>query len=363
MGKLHTYKYNEDLFKKVTVLPGATNHGLVMIVDWSGSMHDNLKSTMIQTMNLVWFCRRAKIPFRVLAFSDAVVRRIEVEENLQSFKAGDLKIRDFRFLEFFSSDMTLAEETNMLHNLMMMIERYAGYRDWNDVGYPYNSPSLIDMGGTPLNDAIIIAIDLVKKFKIKTGVQKIHTVFLTDGASNRLSGKMDYGFNEKKNQHFETTAEFGGWSAHRQELFIANPDNNKKYTVTDNVTDTLLRVLKDSVYGMNVIGFFIAGSGRSGRIDKRTISWITKIPSYDGEMKSILKKVNKEKFYAVEGDITGYDEYYLLPGGSNLDVENAGLNDELVGASKAKLKSAFGKSMKGKVSSRVLLNRFIKLVA
>ena len=24
MGKLHTYKYNEDLFRKVTTLPGAT---------------------------------------------------------------------------------------------------------------------------------------------------------------------------------------------------------------------------------------------------------------------------------------------------------------------------------------------------
>ena len=114
---------------------------------------------------------------------------------------------------------------------------------------------------------------------------------------------------------------------------------------------------------MNVIGFFIAGTGRSGRIDKRTISHVTKIPTWDDEMKSILRKVNKEKFYAVEGDVTGYDEYYLLPGGSTLDVENAGLDDKLVGASKAKLKSAFGKSMKGKITSRVLLNRFIKLVA
>jgi len=38
MGKLHTYKYNDDLFKKVTTLPGATNHGMIMVLDWSGSM-------------------------------------------------------------------------------------------------------------------------------------------------------------------------------------------------------------------------------------------------------------------------------------------------------------------------------------
>jgi len=77
----------------------------------------------------------------------------------------------------------------------------------------------------------------------------------------------------------------------------------------------------------------------------------------------MLKQVNKDKYLAVEGDVTGYDEYYLLQGGRNLEVENETLDNELVGASKAKLKSAFGKMTKGKVQSRTLLNRFVKLVA
>ena len=36
--KLHTYKYNEDLFKKVTTIADGKNHGLIFILDWSGSM-------------------------------------------------------------------------------------------------------------------------------------------------------------------------------------------------------------------------------------------------------------------------------------------------------------------------------------
>ena len=36
--KLHTFKFNDDLFKKVTVLPDGKNHGLIFILDWSGSM-------------------------------------------------------------------------------------------------------------------------------------------------------------------------------------------------------------------------------------------------------------------------------------------------------------------------------------
>ena len=80
-------------------------------------------------------------------------------------------------------------------------------------------------------------------------------------------------------------------------------------------------------------------------------------------MSSMIKKANTDKYLAVEGDVTGYDEYYLLAGGRNLEVENETLDNELVGASKAKLKSAFGKMTKGKVQSRTLLNRFVKLVA
>ena len=49
--------------------------------------------------------------------------------------------------------------------------------------------------------------------------------------------------------------------------------------------------------------------------------------------------------------------------GSSLEVENETLSDDLVGAGKAKLKSAFGKMAKGKISSRQLLNKFVKMVA
>ena len=111
---------------------------------------------------------------------------------------------------------------------------------------------------------------------------------------------------------------------------------------------------------MNVIGFFIAGRGRLGRIDKRTLYYL--LPSEERhKIMDMIKFANKNKYIAITQ--LGYDEYYVLPGGNALAVENEGLDDELIGASKAKLKSAFGKSMKGKISSRQLLNKFVKLVA
>ena len=57
-ARLHTYKYNEDLFKKVTVLPDGKNHGLIFVLDWSGSMSHCLHSTVKQLLNLTSFCKK-----------------------------------------------------------------------------------------------------------------------------------------------------------------------------------------------------------------------------------------------------------------------------------------------------------------
>ena len=67
-SKLHTYKYNEDLFRKVTTLPEGKNHGLIFLLDWSGSMSHIMMDTVKQLINLVWFCKKVNIPFDVYAF-------------------------------------------------------------------------------------------------------------------------------------------------------------------------------------------------------------------------------------------------------------------------------------------------------
>ena len=146
----------------------------------------------------------------------------------------------------------------------------------------------------------------------------------------------------------------------RGTITISDPKTLKTYEIAGyDITDGLLRVLKDRVPDMNLIGFFIAGSGRSGRVDKRVLYSLQR----DLDMNSIMEQVkfiNKNKFLVI--DSKGYDEMYVLPA-KGMTVENEGLSDELVGASKAKLKTAFGKAMSGKIESRQLLNKFVKLVA
>ena len=367
MGKLHTYKYNEDLFRKVTTLPGATNHGLVMCLDWSGSMADNLKGTLTQLFNLVWFCRRTKIPFEVYAFSDNYAKRGGMTIDKE---AGAFDIRDFAMLNVLSSKMNTKEEMTVMHILWMIASQW-GYRDWNVEGYRQVALRCYQLGGTPLNEAIIAMMNIVPKFKTDNNLQKVHSVFLTDGAGNSLRGKTEWQLitaegHENYGEHYLGVSGLG------KNTIVTDPVTNTTITAEESdyswswgETPTLLKLLKKRVPDMNIVGFFVAGSGKYGRVTADTLRYAVDGWRYENRtsdlIKNALKELKKNNVFITKQK--GYDEYYVLPGAGQLEVENFELSDELVGASKAKLKSAFGKSASGRVSSRPLLNKFISMVA
>ena len=66
--KLHSYKFAEDIFKKISSIPNQKNHGMIFLLDWSGSMQRNIMATTEQLLNLVMFCRKVNIPFSVYKF-------------------------------------------------------------------------------------------------------------------------------------------------------------------------------------------------------------------------------------------------------------------------------------------------------
>ena len=50
-----------------------------------------------------------------------------------------------------------------------------------------------NLGGTPLNGAIVSAMSFIPKYREKNGIQNLNVVFITDGASNDNSNsRVDY---------------------------------------------------------------------------------------------------------------------------------------------------------------------------
>ena len=74
----------------------------------------------------------------------------------------------------------------------------------------------------------------------------------------------------------------------------------------------------------------------------------------------IKKQFNKEKCAIVNKK--GYNKYFVI-NGKTMKVENADLSAVNDNMKTGKIKSIFSKSMKGRIISRTLLNKFIEEVA
>ena len=367
LSKVHTYKYNDDLFAKVTTLPGATNHGMVIFLDWSGSMYSNLEGTVKQLYNLLWFCQRVKIPFEVYAFSDHY-RRADYEsgskEYYQKPRVNDLAIEGLHLLNFFSSNMSTNEFNEAMVKFHTLVGTVTHRQSYYCKDRPFlSSPRNFDLYGTPLDTAILVAMDVLPKFKSETGVQKVNTIFLTDGESQAIDWYIDIPTDEYDDREYRHNR-----LERRNDMIVTDPVTGKKlrhksyrnyYNYDDysqKRTAFFLSLLKQRVPDMNVVGFFIAGSGRNGTVTKRTLR--DKFGA-DCDLQKIRKELKKNNVAVCKS--AGYDEYYILPS-MDIDLEDKGIEVE-VGASKSALKSAFKKNATSKTLNRPLLNKFIGMVA
>jgi hypothetical protein len=69
VNKLWSYKTSEDIFSQVTTLADAKSHGMIMLVDFSGSMSSSMPYVMDQLLHMVHFCKAINIPFDVYGFT------------------------------------------------------------------------------------------------------------------------------------------------------------------------------------------------------------------------------------------------------------------------------------------------------
>ena len=348
-NKLHTYKFNDDIFRKIGSVAQGKNHGIVMFLDWSGSMQDNLTGTIEQLITMATFCRKVNIPFDVYAFSTQYKKKLSdiPERSFVDIESNQLDIDYFSLLNILSSSMknqTYRKFANDLLNVAEAYQPYLHYRRSYKSNYIRESMGL---GGTPLNATIQVASNVVNDFRKRTRSEIVNVIFLTDG--------------EDSNTMWTTSGDSRvtriGPSDFRSVSYIEDKDSAKTYRVSDKgVTPTLLQILKDRT-GCNLIGFYILP--KSKRYFQNAMSRFNMIMTDDG-----YKQFRNEKFFSVNG--YGYSEYFLIPGGNDLSTDDDSLSD-ILGESKdvssRKLKGAFLKMNQNRLTNRVLLSKVIKEIA
>ena len=357
---LHTYKYNEHIFKKISVTPDGKNHGLIMVVDWSGSMHRNIKGTVEQMMTLVMFCKRVNIPFEVFLFSDRYYTENRDEGGSYSkwthkeIRYGDMIINGFHLLNVFSSRMRAAE----LHSAYINMTAIAGAyeRKWNYYGGGYHSiPDKYDLGGTPLNNSLFAMNDFIPYFKTKNNVQIVNMVYLTDGESAGSSIYWTPGRTEGDDGRSRETSHFGRYyssSNKRPKTFIRDLETKKEYLLDESrgrMTALLVEILRDK-HDINIVNFFLI---------ERLKRW--DFTRWTNDPESSMKEFRKEKS-VVYRDVEGWSSLYVMKGGRDLETAEKILEIS-EDATRSQIRRAFSKFSKGRLENKKLLSQFVDMVA
>ena len=88
MNRISKYQIVDDVFKRATYLPEGKNHGVTILLDWSGSIASELGDLIEQSVILIEFCRKVQIPYRLYAFSDSWYDPTRKEEDSEDMMHG-----------------------------------------------------------------------------------------------------------------------------------------------------------------------------------------------------------------------------------------------------------------------------------
>ena len=345
--RMINYRWSEDIFAKNQTVRDGKNHGFVCVLDWSGSMCNNLLPTVRQAITLAMFCRRTGLPFELYAFSDrltwdpgtgnATTPETWSQENYNIGKTTDgapwktSNLNELQMLNFLSAKMNTREFTEacrVLYSLAMCegnCQESRAHDTW--------TASALGLGGTPLDESLVALHTMLPAFQRKHNVQVLNAVILTDG-----DGRNTF-----------------------DNAIIINPITKRSYgshpTETGlRSTYLLLKSLKETT-GCNLIGMYLSTSNKCINV---SAGWFDRWEATHEEIKSVQKQWKQSNYYVATGKYADFfDEAYVINANTNPETE-INLPDS---ATQANLRNAFVKGMKSRGMSRNLSNRFIEVVA
>ena len=329
VNKLHAYKYDDQLFKQVTTLADGKNHGMMMLVDYSGSMSNVLPSVIRQTIALVMFCKRVNIPFEVYAFTTS-----EDSTRIKAIRAASSNLVRFDYEDLALNQLF----TNKMSKIDFERAMKSFYAQTSQVRY---LPRIERLGSTPLNAALLATQYLIEDFLKVNPVHKMNLITLTDGESNPV----------------RSVAGIDGSYSREYMMEIKGKKINLEASYWgEHVTNT--KAILEAVTGPNITtaNFFIC----SRRDFKKELY---RVLPYDVRAQDEARKSMTKDGVWIKNDCNGYNRRFVIVDSSN---KMTGQSDDFEIAEKAtanQIAKAFSKFSGSKKGNRVVTQKFAELVA
>jgi hypothetical protein len=357
MNVLHKYRFSNDLFKKITVVPKGKNHGFIMFVDMSGSMNDILRNTMEQMLVLASFCKLAKVPFEVYGFSDDAygnkkLREMMTKDRFVSNRAIDMTMTSnwFHLKHLIGSSLSPVQYRRAFNAMCVIANEYGRaydhYSTDSDHGnwkYSWDS-SGFGLNGTPFIEALLASRGIITAFQNKHQLNVCNVVYLTDGdGGNNLS-------------YPPMSIESGFYDDRRKSVVYLIDKKTKKKVKLENFhyMQAAITELVADVTGCKHIGFFVGNK----KAIQRDMKYLVSNKSHDEQ--DAAKKCFREHNYLVVERL-GYDKYfYVAIPNSNIVDDKLMITSDM---NKNKMAREFSKHVSSKKTNRLLLTKLAEELA
>ena len=330
--KMTNYKWSEDIFRQIKVMPEGKNHGFFMLVDWSGSMSDKIIETVKQTIMLAEFCRRVNVPFRVAAFSSTGAEYLRNKERAEYVK-GDLEpLYGTCLVEYLSSDLKKADFDKAA---TIFFDGAIG-STYDRTSYRCSGHKFDTLGSTPLDEGIMIASERMMQMRAAGKCEIMNLIVLTDGeASSNMFVSND-------------------WGKSSQGATITDPISGLRFNTVNNwqtvrqSTKMALDVLRARVGQVNIVGIYLASCKRD----------YTDFFHGQRDLDGAAQWDPKQRLYPV--DLDGYEKYFIFVTNSK---PVKGLDSVDSTDSKAKVRNALIREGKDRKDRKTFLNQLFDMVA
>ena len=376
VNRLWSYRIDDNIFSQYATVRNGQSHGIVVMVDFSGSMSQIMPETIRQMLMLAAWCRRSNIPCDVYGFSDSMHPPMWSTPDANGNVASAWSCADSE-----TNRLSLCDRMRLIHIVSTkgMTDRewkitagglLAGFGDrrgmsndsgrWGTEAEWEQAKNLLRLNGTPTVAASAALVTVADEFKRKNNLQIVHCITLTDGQpsdSFYVTGK--------------PTGKKDGWGGSETAEPVSHGSrySNQGVAVRDAVTGQVYntdgsgradvavmnRILRGRVAGLNSVCISLCA--------KRDFRSIIGNQVTNEQASKILAAAKREGFVTVTENKQGYTQLFGVPV-ATLETIPDPFDSVRIGAiNKTTLTKAFSKSLEQAGNNRLLCTRIVDLLA
>ena len=383
LTKLSQYRWTEDLFKRSMTVPNGKSHGVVMMIDGSGSMYTQFAAVIDQTLLFAQFAFAVNIPFEAYMFSDCV-DTLDNGKTVGAFRCESTGLHALtlgasgRLIGLINTTTDRAGFKKQVRVLLAMRSQYAA--DVRAVAGAGDIPNSA-MGGTPLFTGMMIAERMVARMKREQKLDKTTFIVITDGEdTNRVWYKTNavdpysyYGYN-RSHAGFEalTTAFVIRDVVSKKNLSYVNTSYGQVGAMPNAVLTMLLDVMKlrhDTrtvyIYLQESRQYSYRRSDRAGMTEG--FQYLVRAGQMTAaqaiDRKSVTSAMTADNQYVLPSAIGVADLSIILAAGTANLTEDAFAKLDTENMTQKKIAAEFTKTMVKAVANRKFVNSIVPHLA